>query len=181
VTPELNDELISRFLQLVGILRWAIELGRIDIVFVELLQLSQPQALPRTKGHLEVICHIFAYLKKHENGARIVIDPKTLTIEEQVFLSSADWCDFDGDVCEEMPPNMPEPKGKSVSISRFVNANHAGNVITRRRSHTGIIIYVQNAPILWFSKRQNALESSSFGSEFVALQTAKDMIVAIAI
>ena len=35
VTPELNDELGSRFLQLIGILRWAIELGRIDI-FVEL-------------------------------------------------------------------------------------------------------------------------------------------------
>ena len=39
VTPELNDELGSRFLQLVGILRWAIELRRIDI-FVELSQLS---------------------------------------------------------------------------------------------------------------------------------------------
>jgi hypothetical protein len=36
VTPELNDELGSRFLQLIGILRWAIELGRLDI-FVEVL------------------------------------------------------------------------------------------------------------------------------------------------
>ncbi|KAI2500467.1 Reverse transcriptase (RNA-dependent DNA polymerase) [Fragilaria crotonensis] len=176
VTPELNDELASRFLQLVGILRWAIELGRIDI-FVELSQLSQHQALPR-KGHLEAIYHIFAYLKKHENGARIVFDPKTPTIDERVFNSDADWSDFYGDVCEEMPPNMPEPKGKSVSISCFVDANHAGNAITRR-SHTGIIIYVQNAPILWFSKRQNTVESSSFGSEFVALRTAKDMIVAL--
>jgi hypothetical protein len=61
----------------------------------------------------------------------------------------------------------------------LVDANHAGNVITRR-SHTGIIIYVQNAPIIWFSKRQNMVESSSFGSEFVALRTAKeDMIVAL--
>ena len=74
---------------------------------------------------------------------------------------------------------MPEPKGKSVVVvSCFVDANHAGNVITRR-SHTGIILYVQNAPIIWFSKRQNTVESSSFGSEFVALQTAKDMIVAL--
>jgi hypothetical protein len=176
VTPEWNDELASRFLQLVGILRWAIEHGRIDI-FVELSQLSQHQALPR-KGHLEAIYHIFAYLKKHENGARIVFDPKTPTIDERVFNSDADWSDFYGDVCEEMPPNMPEPKGKSVSISCFVDANHAGNAITRR-SHTGIIIYIQNAPILWFSKRQNTVESSSFGSEFVALRTAKDMIVAL--
>ena len=95
-----------------------------------------------------------------------------------MFNSDADWRDFDGDVTEELPPNMPEPKGKSVMVSCFVDANHAGNVISRW-SHTGIIIYVQNVPILWFSKRQNAVESSSFGSEFVALRTAKDMLVAL--
>jgi hypothetical protein len=69
-------------------------------------------------------------------------------------------------------------KGKSVIVSSFVDANHAGNVIMRR-SHTGILIYVQNAPILWFSKRQNTVKSSSFGSEFVILRTAKDMLVAL--
>ena len=73
---------------------------------------------------------------------------------------------------------MPEPKGKCVSISCFIDANHAGNVITRR-SHTGILIYVQNAPIIWFSKRQNTVESSSFGRESVALRATKDMLVAL--
>jgi hypothetical protein len=73
---------------------------------------------------------------------------------------------------------MPEPKRKSLTISCFVDAYHAGNVITRR-SHTGIIVYVQNAPIIWSSKRQNTVEASSFGSEFVALRTAKDIIVAL--
>ena len=48
-----------------------------------------------------------------------------------------------------------------------------------RRSHSGILIYVQNAPIIWFSKRQNTVESSSFGSEFVALRIAKDLVVAL--
>jgi hypothetical protein len=176
VTAELNEELGSRFLQLVGILRWAIELGRLDI-YVELSQLSQHQALPH-RGHLEAIYHIFAYLKKHENGARIVFDPKTPQIDEHVFKLNADWWDFYGDVAEELPPNMPKPRGQPVVVSCFVDANHAGNVKTRR-SHTGILIYVQNAPIIWFSKRQNMVESSSFGSEFVALRAAKDMIVAV--
>ena len=63
-------------------------------------------------------------------------------------------------------------------ISCFVDGNHAGNVITRQW-HTGIIIYVQNAPIIWFLKRQNTVKSSSFGSEFVALRTAKDMLDAL--
>ena len=165
-----------QFLQLIGILRWAIELGGLDI-FVEVLQLFQHQALPR-RDHLEAAYHIFAYLKKHDNGARIVFDPKTPDIDERVFNSSADWQDFYGDVCKELPPNPPEPKGKCVNTSCFVDAYHAGNVIARQ-SHTGIIIYVQNAPVVSFSKRQNTVESSSFGSGFVALRTAKDMLVAL--
>ncbi len=176
VTPVINEELRSRFLQLVGILQWAIELGQLDI-YVELSQLSQHQALPR-RGHLEAIYHIFAYLKKNENGARIVFDPKTPQIDERVFKSNADWRDFFGDVTEELPPNMPEPRGQPVVDSCFVDANHAGNVMTRR-SHTGILIFMQNLPIIWFSKRQNMVESSSFGSEFVALRAAKDMVVAL--
>ena len=59
-----------------------------------------------------------------------------------------------------------------------MDANHTGNVIPRR-SHTDIVIYVQNAPIIWFSKCQNTVESSSFGSEFVALRAAKDMVVVL--
>ena len=175
VTPELNDHLTSRYLQLMGILRWAIELGRVDM-FVEVSQLSQFQALPR-QGHLEAAYHIFAYLKHHETS-RLAFDPKMPNVNEAAFNTNADWRDFYGDVREELPPKMPRPLGKPVCISCFVDANHAGNVITRR-SHTGILIYVQNAPIIWFSKRQNTVESSSFGSEFVALRIAKEMLVAL--
>ena len=111
-------------------------------------------------------------------SGRIVFDPATPKIDERVFNAAADWRDFYGDVAEELPPNMPEAKGKSVCVSCFVDANHAGNMITRR-SHTGIVLFVQNAPVIWFSKRQNTVESSSFGSEFVALLIAKDMVVAL--
>jgi hypothetical protein len=95
-----------------------------------------------------------------------------------VFTSNADWRDFYGDVTEELPLIMPKPRGQPVVVSCFVDANHAGNVITRQ-SHTGILIYEQNAPIVWFLKRQNTVECSSFGSEFVALRAAKDMVVAL--
>ena len=77
-----------------------------------------------------------------------------------------------------IPPNAPIPRGNTVKIAAYVDADHAGNLMTRR-SHTGIIIYLNNAPITWFSKRQNTVESSSFGSEFVALQIATDLIEAM--
>jgi hypothetical protein len=90
----------------------------------------------------------------------------------------ADWKEFYGEVQEELPPKMPKLWGQRVTISAFVDANHAGNKVTRHL-HTGIIIYVQNAPILWYSKRQNTMEVATFGSEMVALQICKELIVAI--
>ena len=48
-----------------------------------------------------------------------------------------------------------------------------------RRSHTGILIYLNNAPIDWYSKKQNTVESSTFGSEFIAMRIACDKIEAL--
>jgi hypothetical protein len=65
-------------------------------------------------------------------------------------------------------------------MSCFVDADHAGNKVTRR-SHTGIIIFLQQAPVQVFSKRQNTCESSSYGSELVAMRIARDLISAMRI
>ena len=51
--------------------------------------------------------------------------------------------------------------------------------MANRGSHSGIIIYVNNLPIIWYSKRQNTVESSSFGSEFVALRVATEITDAL--
>ena len=56
-----------------------------------------------------------------------------------------------------------------------MDADHEGNLLTRR-SHTGILIFVNNSPMIWYSKLQNTVESSSFGSEFIALQITTEMI-----
>ena len=55
----------------------------------------------------------------------------------------------------------------------YVYATHAGN-LTNRRLHTGISIYINNTPIIWYLKRQNTFKSSSFASEFVVLQIATE-------
>ena len=73
---------------------------------------------------------------------------------------------------------MPEPRGLPVDVTCFVDADHAGNLATRR-SQTGILIFVNKAPITSYSKRQNTVESSTFGSEFVALCIATDLLVSL--
>jgi hypothetical protein len=61
-SDELPPELVTRYQGLIGVLRWACELGRVDMV--EVLMLSSHNAMPR-EGHLEAVYHIFAYLKRH--------------------------------------------------------------------------------------------------------------------
>ena len=82
MTPELGPELASRYSQLIGMLRWAIELSRINIC-CEVSVLSQHLALPR-QGHLDMVYHVFAYLNKHENS-KIVFDPTAVEWRTRMF------------------------------------------------------------------------------------------------
>ena len=76
--------------------------------------------------------------------------------------------DIDGEI---LPPKRPQPLGNPVQVNPFCDAAHANCHFTRR-STTGIIFFVNGAPISWYSKMQNTIESSVFGSEFVALKIA---------
>jgi hypothetical protein len=79
---------------------------------------------------------------------------------------------------EAIPRDTPKPRGNVVSTHCFVDADHAGNRVTCR-SQTGILIFVNRAPIIWYSKRQNTVETSTFGSEFVAMRIAVELIEAL--
>jgi hypothetical protein len=174
VTPLLPEELAAYYQGLIGVLRWICEIGRIDIL-TEVSMLSSFNAMPR-EGHLDAVLDIFAYLKQHQQAA-ILFDDAEPKIDERRF-KKVDWTSIYGDVQEELPPHMPKPLGAPVKIHCFVDADHAGNLATRR-SHTGILIFVNMAPIIWYSKRQNTVESSTFGSEFVALRTAVELIISL--
>ena len=73
---------------------------------------------------------------------------------------------------------MPKPRVKIMTTHCFVDANHAVEKVTRR-SQTGIMIFCNRAPILWFRKRQNSVESSNFGSEFAALKNVVELVTAL--
>jgi hypothetical protein len=171
ITPELAHEGHRYFQELIGVLRWGVEIGRLDIL-LEVALLSAYLACPR-EGHLEAAFHIFGYLK-HKPKSKIAFDPDHPAISERRF-KKYDWTDFYKDAEEPLPPNAPPPRGKEVSTHCFVDANHAGNTVTRR-SQMGILLFVNKAPIIWLSKRTNTVESSTFGSEIVAMRSAVDLI-----
>ena len=62
-SPELGYDGITTSQELIEILRWAIEIGRVDI-HTEVSMLSSYQASPR-EGHLNQLYHIFSFLKKN--------------------------------------------------------------------------------------------------------------------
>ena len=76
---------------------------------------------------------------------------------------------------EALPPNMPKPLGHGFKICCFVDADHAGESLTRR-SRTGFIVMLNNAPIYWHSKKQTSVQMSTFGSEMMAMKQSEDYI-----
>ena len=85
---------------------------------------------------------------------------------------------FYGDVVEEEPHQIPKPLGRPVYVGCLVASAYCGNVITSC-FHSGILLFVNNALINSFSKRQKIFKSSMFGSELVALGIWRDMIMEI--
>ena len=65
-----------------------------------------------------------------------------------------------------------------VSTHCFVDLDHAANTVTRC-SQTVLLLFVNRAPVTWFSKRQNTVKTSTFGSEFIAMKTAVQQIEAL--
>ena len=64
---------------------------------------------------------------------------------------------------------MPEPRGQGFTMHAKVDADHASDTITRH-SRMVFLVYLNYAPIYWWSKKQNSMESSYFGSDFIAMK-----------
>ena len=79
---------------------------------------------------------------------------------------------------EELPARMPLPRGMVVEITAYCDASYATNKVTRK-SHTGFIIFVNKAPVIWHSKKQNTVEGSTFGAEYIALKACIEAIVSL--
>jgi hypothetical protein len=160
MSPYCSHEDGNYYQQQIGVLRWMIEVS----------MLATYSASPRT-GHFSAMLHIYSYLNQH-NRSKIVFDDSYIEIEEE---QKQDWGGFYPNAKEILPPNMPEPRGRVMQMTAYVDADHAGDLVSRR-SRTGVLIYLNYSPIIWYTKKQNSVETSTFGSEFTALKTAVELI-----
>ena len=168
VTDLLKDEDASYFQQQIGVLRWMVELGRIDIL-TEVSMLAAYSVAPRA-GHMAAVLHLCAYLKQHKRS-KLVFD---FTKVDHDPHPVHDWEDFYSST-EVIPSDKPEERGESIQTTCFVDSDHAGDLVSRR-SRTGVLIFCNRAPIMFYSKKQGSIEGSSFGSEFSAMKTAVELV-----
>ncbi|EJK77372.1 hypothetical protein THAOC_00801 [Thalassiosira oceanica] len=110
---EVDEADAAFYHSLIGMLRWIVELGRVDICIEVSLLLSHHLVLPR-RGHFDQALHIFGYLRAHHNAA-MVFDPAEWNVPATDFQKQ-DWnysvygCDG---LTEELPDDMSKPLGKS--------------------------------------------------------------------
>ena len=133
---------------------------------IETSALASMIALPR-KGHLGAIFHMVTFLDKHHNGV-LVFDPTIPNLDKSEFQPEYWSATAYGDCVEDIPGSAPPPRGLGFTNRAFVDSDHTGDNVTRR-SRTGFIIFMNSVPIYWYSKKQTSIETSSFGSEFIAM------------
>ena len=154
---------------IIGVLNWVVEIGRVDII-TEVSKLASAMAMPR-EGHLDAAFHVFGYLSNHHNS-RMVFDPSYPDIDSRDFIKS-EWKDFYAESEEPIPTDIPRPLGKDVDVRCFVDSDHASDKKTRK-SRTGYFFYINCALVAWKSSKQKTVETSAFGSEFVAMKHAME-------
>ena len=172
-TDLLGPEDIQKYQSLVGAMQWAVTIGRIDIT-TAVMTLSSFRALPR-KGHMDRAKRVYSYLGKMKDAViRIRVDePDYSGIPET--LHKWDYSIY-GEGSEILPSDAPEPLGKPVILTHYVDANLYHDLLTGR-SVTGILHFLNKTPIDWYSKKQQTVETATYGSEFVAARICTEQII----
>jgi hypothetical protein len=172
-SPELDHVGIKQYQSLIGALQWLVTLGRFDI-HCAVATMGSFRVAPR-QGHLARLQRIYGYIKKYPNGA---IRFRTNIPNHEAFYqpSQHKWEGLYSDAQEELPHDMPTPLGKEVRLSTYADANLMHCQVTGR-SMSGILHFLNQTPIQWFSKKQNTVETATYGSEFMVARQACEQLI----
>ena len=155
---------------MVGQLQWLITLGRFNIQ-AQVISMSRFTAQLR-QGHLERLQRIYAYIIRTKDYATRfrTNEPGYSYLPEQNF----DWADtVYGHVQEIIPNDIPDPLGKTVTTGTTVDAN-LNHCLATGRSLAGCLHFIYHTPIDSYSKKQATVETTTYGSEFVASKTSTE-------
>ena len=177
-SPLLDLDGHRKFQMILGMLQWMVTIGRPDLCNL-VSSLNRFGACPR-EYHLELALRAMSYVKQ-------VPDPKigidSLPMEYDRLLPNyeklhPDFIQDYPDAKEEVASHFPKAFGPVMETTIFVDADHAHDQKTRR-SLTGLLAFVGSTPVIWLSKRQGAIASSTYAAEFSALRTATEEAISL--
>ena len=171
----LECDMDAIYLTMVGQLEWLDTLGRFDI-HAQVATMSRFRAAPR-QGNMDRLERIYSYAIRIKYYAiRFRTDqPDYSFLPDQDF----DWTYSEyGNVQELLPGDMPDPLGEAVTTNTTMDANLNHRLATGK-SLTGCLHFVNKTPVEWYSKKQDTVETATYGSEFVAAKTATEQIMHI--
>jgi hypothetical protein len=128
---------------------------------------------------LELAYHLFGYLKKHQNR-RIVLDSRPFLVNDELKTTSfhPDFLEDYPDASEDIDDAILTSHGAELTTSVFFDADHAHDHVTRR-SVSGIIVFVGSTPVIWQSRRQGCIPTSTYCAEFVSMRSAVEEAISI--
>jgi hypothetical protein len=77
---------------------------------------------------------------------------------------------------EDIPRDIPNPLGKGVIMTSYVDAKLYHNLVSGR-SVMGIQNLINRTSINWILKLQTAVQTETFGSEYVTARTCTEQII----
>ena len=176
-SPLLGLEDHRKFQMLIGMLQWLVTISRPDLCCLVSF-LNRFGSCPR-EGHLDLAVRAFGYLKSVPNP-KIAIDHNPM----QFNRTKPDYDALRPDFLEDYPDakeevdNFPPSFGPVLETTFMVDSDHAHDLKTRR-SLTGILGFVGSSLVLWKSKRQGAIASSTYAAEFTALRSATEEAISL--
>eukprot|EP00957_Ditylum_brightwellii_P115454 8806025-Ditylum_brightwellii.AAC.1 len=136
-------------------MQWAVALGRIDIIAATVIMARFRLAL--CQGHLKHLKRVYCFFCNYKK-TDVKLNTE-MTDYSNYQVDKKNWGHIYHPCQEEIPEDIPEPYGKPVMTTTFVDANLLHDVITER-SCTGLIHLLNKIPIDWFSKRQNTVDTA---------------------
>jgi hypothetical protein len=169
----LDKKCIQTYQSMIGELQWTVTIGRFDIIMAE-MTMSGFWVAP-IQGHLQRLMIIYRYISKMRHATiRVCTEEPDYS---DVSDLNHDWSrSVYGEITEILPRDSPEPLGKCVTLTHFVDANLMHDIMTGR-SVTGILHTINKTPLDCYSKNQSTVETATYGSKFVAARICVEHII----
>ena len=129
------------------------------------------------EGHLERVKRICGCLSKFRTACIHIRteEPDYSDLPKHQY----DWArTVYGEVRERKAHDAPEPKGKPVVTTTYKDANLYHDLATGQ-AVTGVLHFLNQTPIDWYSKKQETVETATHGSECAAARAAIQQIAGI--